>query len=148
LVFEITLGAAMIVLTTAIQVAFALKGVSVLRYCLDAKGDLHHMQLTVFLAAFVLWLFLAAIVQASAWAILYVAVEALPTYEEALYFSIVTYSTLGYGDIVLEKEWRLLSALESANGLIMFGWTTAMVFVAVQWVYGHTVPRERHRKGQ
>ena len=144
MLLEIILGAAMIVVTTAIQVAFALKGVSALRNCLDGRGELKHVQLTLLLAGFVLWLFVAAMVQASAWALLYVAVEALPSYEEAFYFSIVTYATLGYGDIVLDKEWRLLSALEAANGMIIFGWTTAMVFVAVQWVYGHT-PHDRHK---
>jgi hypothetical protein len=144
MLFEIFLGAAMIVVTTAIQVTFALTGIATLRDCLGACGDLKRAQLTLVLAAFVLWLFVAAVVQASAWALLYVAVEALPSYEEAFYFSIVTYSTLGYGDIVLDKQWRLLSALEAANGLIMFGWTTAMVFVAVQWVYGHTA-HDRHK---
>jgi len=144
MLFEIFLGAAMIVVTTAIQVTFALTGIATLRDCLGACGDLKRVQLTLVLAAFVLWLFVAAVVQASAWALLYVTVEALPSYEEAFYFSIVTYSTLGYGDIVLDKQWRLLSALEAANGLIMFGWTTAMVFVAVQWVYGHTA-HDRHK---
>jgi Ion channel len=142
---QIVLGAAMIVLTTAIQVAFALKGVATLRNRLAGVAALKHVQLTLMLAAFVLWLFMAAIVQATAWAILYVLVEALPSLEESLYFSIVTYSTLGYGDIVLDKQWQLLSSLEAANGLIMFGWTTAMVFVAVQWTYGHRVEHPPHQ---
>lgn len=145
MLIQIALGAVMIVLTTAIQVAFALKGVSTLRDRLAQTEPLRHLQLTLMLAAFVLWLFIAAIAQATAWAILYVLVEALSSLEEALYFSIVTYSTLGYGDIVLDKQWQLLSSLEAANGLIMFGWTTAMVFAAVQWTYGHRAEHQPHQ---
>jgi hypothetical protein len=47
---------------------------------------------------------------------------------------------LGFGDITLDETWRLLSSFEAANGLLMFGWSTALVFGAVQWVY------ERHQK--
>jgi hypothetical protein len=39
----------------------------------------------------------------------------------------VTFTTLGYGDITLTESWRLLAAFEAANGSIMFGWTTALV---------------------
>jgi Ion channel len=46
-----------------------------------------------------------------------------------------TFTTLGYGDITLDKDWRLLSSFEAANGLLMFGWSTALVFTAVQWIY-------------
>jgi Ion channel len=46
-----------------------------------------------------------------------------------------TFSTLGFGDITLAKHWRLLSSFEAANGMLMFGWSTALVFAAVQWIY-------------
>jgi hypothetical protein len=47
----------------------------------------------------------------------------------------VTYTSLGYGDVVLEKGWRLLGAFEAANGIVMFGWTTALIFFIVQRLY-------------
>ena len=47
----------------------------------------------------------------------------------------VTYTTLGYGDVVLIERWRLLSSFEATNGIIMFGWTTAIVIAAVQRIY-------------
>lgn len=49
------------------------------------------------------------------------------TFEEALYFSTVTFASLGYGDIVLSPRWRLLSAIEAANGVILFAWSTAFL---------------------
>ena len=50
------------------------------------------------------------------------------TFEEALYFSTVTFASLGYGDIVLSPRWRLISAIEAANGVILFAWSTAFLF--------------------
>jgi len=57
----------------------------------------------------------------------------LPTgtsFEEALYFSTVTYATIGYGDLTLPRDWRILGAIEGANGVILLGWSTAF-FVSV-----------------
>lgn len=51
---------------------------------------------------------------------------------DAVYFSSVTYTTLGYGDIVLAGEWRMLSSFEATNGMLLFGLSTAMLFVLVE----------------
>ena len=66
------------------------------------------------------------------WAGLFLYLGALGTLEEALYFTTVTFSTLGYGDVVLDKSWRLLGSFAAANGLFLFGWSTALVFIVVQ----------------
>jgi hypothetical protein len=62
-----------------------------------------------------------------AYALLFMALGALDGLEPALYFSTVTFSTLGYGDIVLSEKWRIIGAIEAANGLILFGWSTAFL---------------------
>jgi len=57
----------------------------------------------------------------------------LETFEKAVYFSIVTFTTLGYGDVTLvNHEWRLLSGVEALNGILLVGWTTALLFMVVQ----------------
>ncbi len=56
----------------------------------------------------------------------------LDSFEEAVYFSFVTFTTLGYGDITLTQGWRLLSGIEALNGIMLVGWTTAMLFAVVQ----------------
>lgn len=61
------------------------------------------------------------------YAVLYLALGALPTLEPALYFSTVTFVALGYGDVVLPTTWRLLSAIEAANGVILLAWSTAFL---------------------
>jgi voltage-gated potassium channel Kch len=55
--------------------------------------------------------------------------------ERALYFSTVTFTTLGYGDITLQERWQLLSSFEAANGIILFGVSTAFVFVAIRKLF-------------
>ena len=59
------------------------------------------------------------------WAAVFIAVGAFNTLEPALYFSLVSFTTVGFGDITLSHDWRLLSALTAANGFIAFGWSSA-----------------------
>ncbi|UKJ06800.1 potassium channel family protein [Solitalea lacus] len=69
------------------------------------------------------------------WALAYLAIpelEKLSTWEEAIYFSTVTYTTLGYGDITLSPVWRIMSGFEAMNGILLFGWSTAMFYAVVQ----------------
>ncbi|NMD09174.1 MAG: two pore domain potassium channel family protein [Phyllobacteriaceae bacterium] len=61
------------------------------------------------------------------YALVYLQLGAISDFEPALYFSTVSFTTIGYGDIVLGPQWRILSAIEGANGLILFGWSTAFL---------------------
>ncbi len=55
--------------------------------------------------------------------------------ERSLYFSTVTFTTLGYGDITLQERWQLLSSLEAVNGIILFGVSTAFVFGVIRKLF-------------
>lgn len=74
------------------------------------------------------------------WALAYVTVvpEELASFEAAVYFSAVTFTTLGYGDITLSSSWRLLSGFEAIGGIVLIGWTTAFLFAVLQrlWAVG------------
>lgn len=135
MLFQIVLGASMIAVTTLIQGVFTMLGIERLREHLDRHPTRSLLPSTLKLAVFVMWLFLATIVEVWAWATLYLVLGAIRPLEKAVYFSTVTFTTLGFGDITLDEEWRLLSSFEAANGLLMFGWSTALVFAAVQWAY-------------
>jgi voltage-gated potassium channel Kch len=77
------------------------------------------------------------VVEVVLWALTYLAlprITRLETLEEAVYFSVVTFTTLGYGDVTLDKAWRLLSGIEAMNGILLFGLTTATLFSVVQKV--------------
>ena len=136
MIVQILLGSAMIIATTVIQGGFTIAGVTMLRRRISQKVTKSKLQSTLTLALFVLWLFVATILEVWAWATLYRVLGAVESLEKAAYFSTVTFTTLGYGDITLDEQWRLLSSFEGANGLLMFGWSTALIFAAVQWVYG------------
>ena len=69
------------------------------------------------------------------WALCYMLLGEFSSLERALYFSSVTYSTLGYGDITLSKDWQLLSGFESVNGLILFGTSSAYLFAVFGMLY-------------
>jgi len=56
------------------------------------------------------------------------------SFSEALYFSFVTFTTLGYGDITLSSNWRLLSGIEAINGIMLIGWSTAMMYSLIQQI--------------
>jgi voltage-gated potassium channel Kch len=69
------------------------------------------------------------------WAVAFWLVDALPNFGEAVYFSISSYTTVGYGDVVLGPEWRTLGAAEAAVGILLLGWSTALLFVVIQRLY-------------
>ena len=76
------------------------------------------------------------LVEISAWAFLYVWRSAIPDMQSALYFSAVTYTTTGYGDLVLPPEWRLVGGIEALTGILMCGWSTAFLFAVVSRMRG------------
>src|SRR5262249_16606180 len=57
--------------------------------------------------------------------------KCLPNFESSFYFSAVTYATIGYSDLVLPKEWRMLGPIEGFTGILMFGLSTAFFFIVV-----------------
>ena len=81
------------------------------------------------------WIVLLHLLEISAWAVVYVWDEAMPDLQSALYFSAVTYTTTGYGDLVLSKEWRLVGAIEALTGILMCGWSTGFFFAVVSRLY-------------
>ena len=86
----------------------------------------------VYIDAVILLLVLATLVEGAIWAVAYRMNGSFAQMEEALYFSLVTYATLGYGDVVIEGPHRLLSGLEAVTGVIMLGWSTALVVIVIQ----------------
>lgn len=80
-------------------------------------------------------LILIHLIEISAWALLYLWWGCLPDAESAFYFSGATYTTVGYGDVVLPKPWRLLAPLEAMTGVLMCGLSTGLFFAVVsRWI--------------
>jgi hypothetical protein len=81
------------------------------------------------------WIVLLHLVEISVWAAAYFWNGAMPDLQSALYFSAVTYTTTGYGDLVLPKEWRLDGGVEALTGILMCGWSTGFFFAIVNRLY-------------
>lgn len=88
----------------------------------------------ILLAVIMLLVTIGSLLQVTIWAILFLALGEFERWEPALYYSAVNFSTLGYGDIVMSERWRLLGPLESFNGILMFGVSTALMTAAVNYV--------------
>lgn len=78
-----------------------------------------------------IWIVLLHLFEISVWAAFYVWMDAIKDVPSALYFSSVTYTTTGYGDIVLPDEWRIVGGIEALTGILMCGWSTAFFFAIV-----------------
>ncbi|MGA8056731.1 MAG: ion channel [Candidatus Binataceae bacterium] len=74
----------------------------------------------------------AHLIEMAAWALVFVRCGEFRDFAAALYSSAENYTTLGYGDVVMSARWRLLGPLEAADGMLMFGVTTAMIFSVIQ----------------
>ena len=87
----------------------------------------HGLRLMCILALALIWTLLMMMAAVWLWAVALRALGIFVTFEEAVYFSLVAFTTLGFGDILLPQEWRLLGGMAAANGLLMFGLLTAIL---------------------
>lgn len=76
-------------------------------------------------------LFVASLLECAIWAAAYLWLGALGSWSEAYYFSATTFTTTGYGDVVLSPTWRTMGNFEAVIGIIMFGWSTALLVTVV-----------------
>jgi hypothetical protein len=105
-----------------VQRAFETRGIPLLR-----KGG--HEQL--FLAAMIVLMLTTHLTEIVIWAATLIGIEAIARFRDAFYFVASTYTTLGYGEGTLAREWRLLAPMIAISGLFAFGWTTSVLFSLV-----------------
>ena len=96
---------------------------------LAGSGFLTDLGLVVLTISFAL---VAHLVEIALWAVIFVMCGEFKSFTIAYYHSAVNYTTLGYGDLIMTPSWRLLGPLESADGALMFGVSTAMIFAIAQ----------------
>ncbi|MFC4295899.1 ion channel [Novosphingobium tardum] len=128
---ELTLATVMVTLTVLVHGSGLVLLARLLRLeeRSDTSGHMHpssplHMAITLFsilaligLHGVEIWLYAA----------LYLVIGAIGDLREAVYFSTITYGAIGYSDTAMAPEWRLVSAIEGINGIIMIGWSTAFL---------------------
>jgi len=135
MLLNILTAVGLMVLTTTIHaggMVIASRGVRA--HALQSRDKLRFPQL-FWVSYVILVMFFVALVEVLVWAGAYLMLGAVDGFEKAAYFSMVTFTTLGYGEIVLDESWRILASCQAAVGIIMFGWTTAIVLAVVQRAY-------------
>jgi len=110
---------------------------------LTAQLETRFWPVTWLLVRITWWLIVVHFVEIALWALFFWWRKCLPDAESSFYFSGVTYATIGYGDLVLPKEWRLLGPAEGLTGIMMSGLSTAFLFAALSRMYSaRTRPKE------
>lgn len=101
---------------------------------------------TSFTLLAVLSIILIHFVEVWLFAFLYDFLRALPTFRDALYFSTISYSTIGYNDAPIAEEWRMIAALEGMLGVILLGWSTAFLVRVLGKLEGDDPAPRRQRR--
>src|SRR5262245_5020488 len=132
---RLSMAAALIAATVVIQALFMSAGLNTFKQIEEHRSGLMARRPATTTVVWILFLLLPIILDVILWATFYYVSGALPSFEDALYFSTVTFTTVGYGDIVLGREWRQLATFEAVNGWIIFGWATALIMAVIQRLY-------------
>jgi hypothetical protein len=89
------------------------------------------------------WMIVCHLAEIAVWALVYFWTAAMPDPQSAFYFSAVTYTTTGYGDLVLPPDWRMAGAVEALTGILLCGWSTAFFFAVLSRLYAVETPDGR-----
>ncbi|WP_249116663.1 potassium channel family protein [Ciceribacter sp. L1K23] len=130
MLLNLALGTLMISLTIVIH-TFGLMGVTQAMSSISDRIRLHrHRSRLIAMNTVVLGVFGVLTTEVWLWAICYWLIGFFDSFEVALYFSTVTFSTIGYGDVIPHPEWRLLAGMEGVDGFLLIGWSTAYLVAA------------------
>jgi len=101
----------------------------------ERKERLGRLGAELLVARLVGGLLLLHLVEAIVWALFFLLIGLLPDFEAAAYFSLTSYTTVGYGDLLLKEPWRLLGPIEAAVGILMLGWSTGLLVALLTRIY-------------
>lgn len=119
---QLALGSAVILCSILIGgVGFLSLETAMTRYRAWFASPPHTPKLLLLLCGAVLWFLLLVTASVWLWAVVFLWLGIFDTLEAAVYFAMVAFTTLGFGDVLLPEDWRLLSGLASVNGLMMIG---------------------------
>src|SRR5262249_31576437 len=125
---DILVGSAVCVFNIVIHAWLTVATIRAARLLADRKTIRPWRDLVAIMIAPGRMLMAAQVFEVLVWAGVYALVHAAPDGADLVYFAFVNYATLGYGDIVPVAEWRLLGPMASMNGILLFGWSTAVIF--------------------
>lgn len=135
MILQIAIGSALLLCSIVIAASSAL----ILEWLFKVANpwlmrEPHRPKLVLLLIGVSVWVLGIITAGVWMWALVFLGLGALPTLEESVYFALVSYTTLGFGDVVLQHEWRILSGMAGANGFLNFGLLTALMVEALRHV--------------
>jgi Ion channel len=125
---QILVGSLTSMINIAIHALATIAAISIARAIGLRKTSAPRWHLMTVMVATVLVLNCAHLIEVMVWAMSYTLVGAAPDGSDLLYFAFVNYTTLGYGDVTPVKAWQLLGPMAAMTGILMFGWSTAVMF--------------------
>jgi hypothetical protein len=127
-------GAAVSGCNIAIHAMAMLTVIGVARKVGDLTASHRQLRLVAVMVAAVSVLMIAHFAEVLVWSLSYAIARAAPESTELVYFAFVNYTTLGYGDVIPVQRWRLLGPMTAMNGVLLIGWSTAVIFEVLQKV--------------
>lgn len=122
------LGAAASVCNIAIHALVMVTVIRVARIADELATAHQSLRLIAVMIAAVTVLMIAHLAEVLVWSSIYAIVGAAPAGTDLIYFAFVNYTTLGYGDVTPVERWHLLGPMTAMNGVLLFGWSTAVIF--------------------
>lgn len=126
--FQFLVGGIVSAINIMIHALITVGAVGIARAAGLRRSARPRLQLMAVMVATAAVLIAAHTLEALVWALAYALVDAAPAGSDLLYFAFVNYTTLGYGDITPVQAWRLTGPMTAMNGILMFGWSTAVLF--------------------
>lgn len=132
---QIVLGSILLLVSVVIAgLSFWFMEVGLVRFRGFLVRAPHKPRLILMLCMVSMWILAQITAGVWMWALTFYGLGAFATIEESLYFAIVSYTTLGFGDVLLAQDWRILSGMAAANGLLNIGLLTAVLVEALAQV--------------
>jgi hypothetical protein len=129
---QLLVGIAVSVCNIAIHAIVMATVLSVARTVSERATSRQSLRLVAVMIATVSVLMAAHIVEVAVWAFAYMIVGIASPGTDLIYFAFVNYTTLGYGDVTPVERWHLLGPMTAMNGVLLFGWSTAVIFAVLR----------------
>ena len=129
---QLLVGSAVSVCNIAIHALVMATVIRAARIAGERATSRQSLRLVTVMIATVSVLMLAHLTEVLVWSFAYTIVGIAPAGTDVMYFAFVNYTTLGYGDVIPLERWRLLGPMTAMNGVLLFGWSTAVIFQVLQ----------------
>jgi ion channel len=128
MLLQFLLGTAVSVCNIAIHAMVMVAVIGAARMASESATSRQSLRLTAVMSATASVLMAAHLAEVLVWSFAYSLISIAPPGTDLVYFAFVNYTTLGYGDVTPLERWRLLGPMTAMNGVLLFGWSTAVIF--------------------